>query len=88
MMNLDVLVPGHGLVEAFGSAWPIVILGILALAAVSVALLIRDLKKKTKRRKTKNNVSPQPWLWALLMSFYPEVWISAKDHLRETIRNP
>ncbi len=51
MMNLDVLVPGHGLVEAFGSAWPIVILGILALAAVSVALLIRDLKKKNEEKK-------------------------------------
>lgn len=49
MMNLDVLVPGHGLVEAFGSAWPVVVLGILALAAVGVAFLIRDLKKKNDK---------------------------------------
>ena len=51
MMNLDVLVPGHGLVDAFGGAWPVVVLGILALAAVSVAMLIRDLNKKDEEKK-------------------------------------
>ncbi len=51
MMNLDVLIPGHGVADAFGSSWPIVILGIIALTVVGVALLMRDLKKKNKEKE-------------------------------------
>lgn len=51
MVNLDVLIPGQQVAEAFGSAWPIVIMGIIASVVVGVALLMRDLKKKDEEEK-------------------------------------